>query len=278
MKTFNEFISEGLRDKMVPKSEDEINNTIDEILVGDAEEIIDNLHEHLEGIDDGNTYYDVIFDMFLKMDIDFVKNNVFNLIEKNINSEFNDKLQPIKEMDSMDDVHDLLFNELFDTEYMYAELIIDLFKLYDINKTKQIAVDGLRDKMVGKSDEEISYNMNKLLSGNTNKEIYDNIYNSFLKNELIIEGVTIADCFLELLTTDELLEVIKKAFNDTESYDELVNILNNTETEILQTAYNILYNDYEFLYDEMLETLIDFIDEKLFKRIAKRIIEINYID
>jgi hypothetical protein len=57
-----------------------------------------------------------------------------------------------------------------------------------------------------------------------------------------------------------------------------VNILNNTETEILQTAYNILYNDYEFLYDEMLETLIDFIDEKLFKRIAKRIIEINYID
>lgn len=149
---FNEYITENIRDKMTPVSDEYIKSKIKEILTGDnGIELIENYYEYFYGDGEGGsdedyTFYEYINEFVVLLELDKIKEIVINLISEKLPSKLDDikKLNNINKKYNYFDELDIILDEQDD--YMFFELMEDLVKNYDFNSIKELVLDNIKRK------------------------------------------------------------------------------------------------------------------------------------
>jgi hypothetical protein len=146
----SDFLTEGLRDKMKPKSEEEIKKTIEKIL------------DNIQNIEEGFSEYVDMGDMIM-------------ILESIVGEDYDAKYKFLLECDIFDDekLYDIISDKLFDyytrNDNAYDEVMkkfikkvienkdkIDYTKFPPLSLTGYSIDESLSDKMVGKSKEELN--------------------------------------------------------------------------------------------------------------------------
>lgn len=157
IKKYNDFINEGLRDKMVGVPQEKIDNTINFILGGDnGLEIVENYYEVFYEKPNGDgdedyTFIDYLDEVLQQLDLNTVKEHTMDILSRH--SEFSKSdLSEIKELNENENDSYLYFEELsmnpFIVDvYEYYEYQEDLIVEYDIEEIKKIVMTDIKNKM-----------------------------------------------------------------------------------------------------------------------------------
>ena len=155
MKTFNEFINESLRDKMVGKP---IEIAINNIFKNDKyDDILDNAENYFYTTDANMMYPDIFyFSIIKKMDFDIIKKNISDVIQSVFTkdgkptwmSDAIKKFKPeINNLESLEGLQHLIFeiDDVVGDVYFRDEILRQLIKKQDIKKTKNDIIDLIKN-------------------------------------------------------------------------------------------------------------------------------------
>jgi len=173
IKTYNNFINEGIRDKMTPKSPEEINKYLDKILEGDYDTILENIIDSTFKNTLGVSYPDEVYCQILKeIDFNLLKEHIGDIITSVANTDFvRSVINKLRIKIKIEDIerHYFLFDLVYDISnrvgdiYYRDEIFRRLIKLNDLEKTKAIirklfaynVSEGIRALMTPKSEDDI---------------------------------------------------------------------------------------------------------------------------
>jgi hypothetical protein len=149
MKTFKEFINEGLRDKMVGKS---IESVLDDILKSNGyDKLLDSIEYYLINISEEKMYPDeVYFDILYEIGFDFIKKNLKDSIKSLLTNNNNwidkiliESITKIENLKDFKDFKDFIFDiddKIGDVDWR-DQILRNIIKRYDLDKTKKIILE-----------------------------------------------------------------------------------------------------------------------------------------
>ena len=216
LKTYNQ-LHEGLRDKMVGKSYDNIINDLKNLPLGELKSKFISLWYDKSFTNDYNDIYEFLH---------FVK----KVTDVNLLEEFMKKIRNKYPEENYDEEYvistvdeEILF---FSYKKWNKKVLIDLIlKLY---KEKQYITESLRDKMVGKDSDELLHDLKDIDMGKLLSIAYDSVLKKFYGNiNDFIKHIEKSD-FLDDNKKNKIIENYKKDIKD-------MNISFRTEMDILIT-------------------------------------------